>query len=645
MRSKDWILASRLVLAFMFCLLAIPAFAQSDEGDADLDKAYDAKIDARSTKDLDSVVKLCESAIEKGLNNERTLEAKQLAASALFEHADQLSQRIFGSAGQDKRWRVFRSQALSRLKKAIKFQPELGEAYVLIAKLNALPGGDRDSALEMIEKAVELAGDDRERLSTALFYRATLAEDEDAQLGDLSQAIKINPNNIEAVRVRASYYLRKGEPENALEDLRAWLDSDPKNVDIKISVVRRLMDMNDKFDDDLQKAALKIVDEAIEVDPDNSTAYTVRAQIHVVAENLEEAIEDASRAIKLDRKNTRALMVRAAIFSDQEKLDKALEDVNQVLEVEPKQKEGLWMRGMILSQQQNFDDAIADIKKLADDDRNNDFFQRQLAMLYNANDQPTKAIRIYNRILTQIANGIWEGQPPLRQIAFITLRMQSLRGRGDAYLSKGKHKDAVKDYDEALELANKIREIQQDEGIEKLLPEDDGVLNNLAWVLATSTMDDVRDGKRAIKLATKAAEVTEFKEPHILSTLASGYAEAGDFDQAIEWIEKAIELNRVNGEKGIDKARTARQKESLRKEYESYKDEKPWREFQDVENEKKEKEADEKAESKDEDADSHDDDEGKSDSDKSNDEKDDDGDGDDEKADDGKGDGTKKDDQ
>jgi tetratricopeptide (TPR) repeat protein len=589
MRSKDWILLSRTALTILLCFLVVPiGLAQSeDEGNADLDKAFESKIDARSTRDLDSVVSLCESAIEKGLNNERTLQAKQLAASALYEHADQLSQRIFDSGGQDKRWRFLRNQALSRLKKAIEFQPEMGEAYVLSAKLNALPGGDRADALAMIEKAVELAGDDREQLSTALFYRATLALDENAQLGDLNQAIKNNPGNIEAVRVRAAYYLQKREPKKALPDLRAWMDSDAKNVKIKLNIVRQLMGAP-KFDSELKNEALAILDEAIEVDPDNSAAFTMRAEVNVEGEKLDEAIKDASRAIKLDQKNIDALIVRARIYSVQEELDKALEDINQVLEIQPLQTQGLWMRGIILSQQQKFSEAIDDIKKLADSDPRNDFFQSQLAMLYNANDEPSKAVRIYNRTLAQFADGIWEGRSPGPKIAMMTARMEALRGRGDAQLSKGAHKDAIADYEAALKLADLIREVQEAEGVEEIMEPDDGVLNNLAWVLATSTFDELRDGQRAIMLATQAAEVTEFKQAHILSTLASGYAEAGDFDKAIEWVEKAIELNRIAGEKAIDKTRTDKQKLSLRKEYESYKEEKPWREFQDVENENKE---------------------------------------------------------
>jgi hypothetical protein len=43
-------------------------------------------------------------------------------------------------------------------------------------------------------------------------------------------------------------------------------------------------------------------------------------------------------------------------------------------------------------------------------------------------------------------------------------------------------------------------------------------------------------------LATKACELTDYKEAHILSTLASTYAELGDFETAIKWSEKSVEL-------------------------------------------------------------------------------------------------------
>lgn len=116
---------------------------QETDGSAELEQAFQQKIDATSSRDLDKVVKLCEAAIKKGLDESSLAQAQQLASSVLFQQADQLGQKIFASGAQDPRWRVYRSQALNKLQKAVKFTPDMGDAFLLIAKLNALPGGDK----------------------------------------------------------------------------------------------------------------------------------------------------------------------------------------------------------------------------------------------------------------------------------------------------------------------------------------------------------------------------------------------------------------------------------------------------------------------------------------------------------------------
>jgi tetratricopeptide (TPR) repeat protein len=66
--------------------------------------------------------------------------------------------------------------------------------------------------------------------------------------------------------------------------------------------------------------------------------------------------------------------------------------------------------------------------------------------------------------------------------------------------------------------------------------------NNLAWFLATCPDAKYRDGVRAVEHATQACELTEWKTPNHLGTLAAAYAEIGEFDKAIEYQKKALEI-------------------------------------------------------------------------------------------------------
>jgi tetratricopeptide (TPR) repeat protein len=73
-------------------------------------------------------------------------------------------------------------------------------------------------------------------------------------------------------------------------------------------------------------------------------------------------------------------------------------------------------------------------------------------------------------------------------------------------------------------------------------------LDDLAWILATDHEQRWRNGPEAMRLAQRANELTAGNSPDVLTTLGAAYAEAGNFESAVEAAEKAIQLARKAGQ-------------------------------------------------------------------------------------------------
>ena len=82
-------------------------------------------------------------------------------------------------------------------------------------------------------------------------------------------------------------------------------------------------------------------------------------------------------------------------------------------------------------------------------------------------------------------------------------------------------------------------------------PDAPELLNNLAWLLATSCDATVRDGPEAVRLAERACALTEQPQAIMAGTLAAAYAEAGRYTEAATQAQNARALAQAAGETNL----------------------------------------------------------------------------------------------
>jgi tetratricopeptide (TPR) repeat protein len=514
----------------LLLLVLLTAVARADSpGQDDLDKATEAKLKARTLRDLGEVIKLCESAQRKGLDKQGQVFAKQMLASTLIQRGLVVARQVFDDPTPDPNWPRFRDFALADLEKGVSLEPQQAEAYLYIARLQLLPGGKSKKALEALDKAVAATDAPPDVRAKALVLRAGLLEDPKRRRADLDEAARTSPGDASTFLARGLFLADQGDLDAALADLQKAIELRPKHTSA-YEAKAMILAKQKKYDQ-----ALMALDKARELDPNSIYPLLQQARVHLLQKNFNAALHALNQAQTTAPDDVNVMLLRAGVYQDMNQKDKALAEIDRALKLKPKFSAAMRARAMLLAGEGKIPEAIAEMERFRKQHPKDRLSLVQLAMLYAAQNQLPEAIKTYSDVLAEDSDNFL-----------------ALRGRGDSLLGVGKHAEAIADYEKAL----------------KIETDDPSLLNNFAWVLATSPDDKLRNGKRALELAQKAAQRTEHKQAHILSTLAAAYAESGNMKSAKEWSEKAVAVG------------SPEQKDELAKELASYKAGKPWRERQ-----------------------------------------------------------------
>ena len=430
-------------------------------------------------------------------------------------------------------------KAIADCDKAIQLDPENATAYN--NRGNAYQQKDEcDKAIVDYDKAIELDPED----TTAYSNRGNAYRqkgDYDKAIVDYDEAIQLDPENATAYNNRSFVYYERGDYDKAIADCDKAIRLAPEDA---IAYLNRGFAYHEKGEYD---RAIADYDKAIKLDLENVyledaingleaaelSAYLEDAILEdAIAYNnrqkgeYDKVIVDCDKAIELDPENITAYLKRGLAYSKKGEYDKAITDYDEVIRLDSEDAIAYLNRGFAYHEKGEYYKAQADTAqaiRLNPEDAIT-YFNR--VSTYLADCDAYKAYLDYEDRITASADEVWDNLMIENYTDAIHLDPKNpdpYSDRGDSYFLKDDWDSAISDYTEAIRLA----------------PEDARAYNKRG-----NTYYQKGDYDKAIEEYDVAIRLTpEDDLANIREKRGDAYYQKGDYDKAIEDYNEVIRID------------------------------------------------------------------------------------------------------
>lgn len=301
--------------------------------------------------------------------------------------------------------------------------------------------------------------------------------------------------------VLAGLLVNEGRDSEAIEHFRRALDYDDGLVDARVKLGNALARNGDLA------AAEAEFDRALGQDPSNRDLRMKQTTVLLNRGRVKEAMQELDALIREDPQDPVARIRRAEVLEAAGSPERAAAAYDEALGAElpaTAQARIYHARGAFHRRQGRFEAAMEDFRRALELDRELQSARLDLAAVLGHLGRYQDAAGQYAQV---------SAARPSSERAWL--------GEAAALILAGDYAAACRRLDVAAHE----------------LPGSPWVALQLARLLAAAPEASVRDGDRAIELATKAARAT--KSTQASETLAMAYAETGRFDEAAQWQSRA----------------------------------------------------------------------------------------------------------
>ena len=254
--------------------------------------------------------------------------------------------------------------------------------------------------------------------------------------------------------------------------------------------------------------AIAPLQRAVQLQPTILGGYDNLGQALLQAGRVDEAIPALEHAAELQPNSPEVHTNFGIALSEAGRLDQAVSSLRRAAELQPTNPAAYDNLGVALTREGRFDEAETALKRSVELQPNNPEAQHNLGLALGRGGHTPEAIQAFQRAI-QLKPDYAEARYDLAQ----------------ALSATGQMKAAAAELRESL----------------KIQPDSPPALASLAWLEATEP-DAPRNPENAVRLATRAVDLSGNRDPHIMDALAMAYASAGRVADAIRTAETAAAM-------------------------------------------------------------------------------------------------------